>query len=111
MTHTCAQTMVLTMPQASAPRAKESFDAFIDRHLFKIKVLWVIYVFASIVCLGAGVGCVLRFGDSVKGCGETLIAGVSGTLGIVVYCIVWCIMCAYDGCNGKRVECCGVDYP
>ena len=103
--------MVPAMPQASAPRPKESFDAFIDRHLFKIKVIWIIYVFASLICLGAGIGCVVRYGDSVKGCAETLIAGVCGTLGVVMYCIVCCIICAHDACNGRRVECCGVDYP
>lgn len=103
--------MVLAMVRASAPQVKESFDAFIDRHLFKIKVLWIIYVFASIICLGVGVGCVLRFGDSVKGCSETLIVGVCCTLGVVAYCIVSCIVCAYEACNGKRVECCGVGYP
>lgn len=109
MTHVCVQSKVPAMVRAR--QAKESFDAFIDRHLFKIKVLWIIYVFASLITLGAGIGCVVRYGDSVKGCAETLIAGVCGTLGVVLYCIVCCIICVYDACNGRRVECCGVDYP
>ena len=98
------------MVRASAAQAKESFDAFIDRHLFKIKVIWIIYVFVSLITLGAGIGCVLRYGDSVKGCGETLIAGVCGTLGVVMYCIVCIIICAYDACNGRRIDSCP-DYP
>jgi uncharacterized Tic20 family protein len=110
MTHTCVQTMVPNMVRASAAQAKESFDAFIDRHLFKIKVIWIIYVFVSLITLGAGIGCVLRYGDSVKGCSETLIAGVCGTLGVVMYCIVCVIICAYDACNGRRIDSCP-DYP
>ena len=102
--------MVPAMAQASARQAKESFDAFIERHLFKIKVLWIIYVFASLVCLGAGLGCVVRYGDSVKGCGETLIAGVCGTLGVVVYCIASCLICAYDAFNGRQIDS-SPDYP
>jgi hypothetical protein len=91
-------------------QAKESFDAFIDRHLFKIKVLWIIYVFASLICLGAGIGCVLHFGDSVKGCSETFIAGVCGTLGVVMYYITCVMICAYYACNGRRIDSCP-DYP
>ena len=104
MTHACAQSKVPVMARASVREAKESFDAFIDRHLFKIKVLWIIYVFVSLITLCAGIGCFVRYGDSVKGCGETLIAGVCGTLGVVMYCITCCIVCAYDACNGRRID-------
>jgi len=110
MTHQPTQTTVPAMPKAPVAQAKESFDAFIDRHLFKIKVLWIIYVFASLICLGAGIGCVVRYGDSVKGCGETLIAGVCGTLGVVMYCIVCVMICVYDAYNGRRIDS-SPDYP
>jgi len=110
MTHQPTQIMVPAMPKAPVAQAKESFDAFIDRHLFKIKVIWIIYVFSSLVSLAAGIGCVVRFGDSVKGCAETLIAGVCGTLGVVMYCITCCIICAYDACNGRRIDS-SPDYP
>ena len=79
----------------------ESFDACLERYSTPLRVAYVVFAIVSLSCLGAGIGCVLRFGNSVGGCEETLIAGMCGALFVVAVVVVNCIMCVYGTCTGQ----------
>ena len=79
----------------------ESFDACLERYSIQLRVAFVVFAIASLSSLGAGIGCVLRFGNSVGGCEEALLAGMCGSLFVLVVIGVNCSFCVCGICTGQ----------
>jgi hypothetical protein len=79
----------------------ESFDACLERYSTPLRVAFVVFAIASLSSLGAGIVCVLRFGNSVGGCEEALLAGMCGSLFILVVVGVNCAFCVCGTYKGQ----------
>lgn len=85
------------MPLVSYKSKKEyeSFGEFIERHIKKFKIIFIIFMFSSLTVLGAGTACMVNY-NGAKGCIDTFIIGASGTIIVVGNYILKCIYCVCD---------------
>jgi len=91
------------MPLVSYKSKKEyeSFCDFIERHIKKFKIIFIVFMFSSLTVLGASIACILN-DNSVKGCLITFIIGVCGTVIVVGNYILKCIYCLYGKYMGEE---------
>lgn len=82
-------------------REYESFAEFIDRHINKFKILFMIFLVISITCFGVGISCMSdNTTMNARGCYPTFMAGVCGTFMVIAHYMLKAVFYVYDTCRG-----------